>query len=241
MNVRKVITGGLILAAAIAVPLLGAQNAEAPQSQQGAQAPQPAQAPQTTQAPQTQQPQQAPQETGPLPPPVQNIDPDRHGNLATAQGDIVDAYQRIQMAQGANNGQLGGHAARAKDLLAQADAELKAAAEFVNAQQDAQQEPSGPGPDNASGNWTIYAQNIDQPGGSTKFVQIQQFGNQLSGHFKGPHQSGGIEGFVNVHHIEFSTHTHDVLTFRGRIDGNTMSGMYGLHGQHAPWNAVRSD
>lgn len=235
MNVRKVITGGLILAAAIAVPLLGAQNAEAPQSQQGAQAPQ------TTQAPQTQQPQQAPQETGPLPPPVQNIDPDRHGNLAAAQGDIVDAYQRIQMAQGANNGQLGGHAARAKDLLAQADAELKAAAEFVNAQQDAQQEPSGPGPDNASGNWTIYAQNIDQPGGSTKFVQIQQFGNQLSGHFKGPHQSGGIEGFVNVHHIEFSTHTHDVLTFRGRIDGNTMSGMYGLHGQHAPWNAVRSD
>jgi hypothetical protein len=72
-------------------------------------------------------------------------------------------------------------------------------------------------------------------------VQIQQFGTQLSGHFKGPHQSGGIEGFVNVHHIEFSTHTRDVLTFRGQIQGNTMSGLYGTHGQHAPWNAVRSD
>jgi hypothetical protein len=176
MNVSRIRTSGLLFAAAIAVPLLGAQDAQAPQA------------------------------------PVVNIDPNRHGNLAAAQGDIVDAYQRIDMAQSANNDQLGGHAQKAKDFLAQAD-----------------------------GNWTIYAQNIDQPGGSTKFVQIQQFGPQLSGHFKGPHQSGGIEGFVNVHHIEFSTHTRDVLTFRGQIQGNTMSGLYGMHGQHAPWNAVRSD
>jgi hypothetical protein len=235
VNAKQIIIGGLLMGAVLAGPILGAQDAQAPQSQQ------PPQSQQGAQAPQAPPPQQAPQATEPLPPPVVNIDSDRHGNLAAAQGDIVDAYQRIDMAQNANSGQLGGHAARAKDLLAQADAELKAAAEFVNAQQDAQQEPSGPGPDNASGNWTIYAQNIDQPGGSTKFVQIQQFGSQLSGHFKGPHQSGDIEGFVNVHHIEFTTHTHDMLTFRGKIDGNTMSGMYGSHGQHAPWNAVRSD
>jgi hypothetical protein len=205
MNVKKIITNGLIVAAVIAGPLLGAQDARAPQA------------------------------------PVVTIDPNRHGNLAAAQGDIVDAYQRIDMAQSANNDQLGGHAQKAKDFLSQANVELSLAADFVNARQDAQQQQPEPGPDNASGNWTIYAQDIDGPGGSTKFVQIQQFGNQLSGHFKGPHQSGGIEGFVNVHHIEFSTHTHDVLTFRGRIDGNTMSGLYGIHGQHAPWNAVRSD
>jgi hypothetical protein len=205
MNVKKIITGGLIVAAVIAGPLLGAQDAQAPQA------------------------------------PAVTIDPNRHGNLAAAQGDIVDAYQRIDMAQSANNDQLGGHAQKAKDFLSQANMELSLAADFANARQDAQQQQPEPGPDNASGNWTIYAQNIDQPGGSTKFVQIQQFGNQLSGHFKGPHQSGGIEGFVNVHHIEFSTHTHDVLTFRGKIDGNTMSGLYGIHGQHAPWNAVRSD
>jgi hypothetical protein len=225
VNAKQIIIGGVLLGAVLAGPILGAQDAEAPQSQQ------PPQSQQGAQAPQAPPPEQAPQSMEPLPPPV----------VAAAQGDIVDAYQRIDMAQNANSGQLGGHAARAKDLLAQADAELKAAAEFVNAQQDGQQEPSGPGPDNASGNWTIYAQNIDQPGGSTKFVQIQQFGSQLSGHFKGPHQSGDIEGFVNVHHIEFTTHTHDMLTFRGKIDGNTMSGMYGSHGQHAPWNAVRSD
>ncbi len=171
--------------------------------------------------------------------PVVNIDPNRHGNLASAQGEIVDAYQRIEMAQRANDAQLGGHAQKAKDFLTQADAELRQAADFADA--GAPQPPAEQGPDNASGSWTIYAQNIDQPGGSTKYVQIKQFGSQLSGHFKGPHQSGGIEGFVNVHHIEFSTKTRDVLTFRGKIQGDTMSGLYGSHGQHAPWNAVRSD
>lgn len=81
MNLRKVITGGLILAAVIAVPLLGAQDAQAPQTSQAPQAPQTAQ---DAQAPQTSQPPQAR---------VVNIDPNRHGNLAAAQGDIVDAYQ----------------------------------------------------------------------------------------------------------------------------------------------------
>jgi hypothetical protein len=170
--------------------------------------------------------------------PVVNIDPSQHGNLASAQGDIVDAYQRIEMAQHDNHGELGGHAQKAKDFLSQADAELRAAADFADG---GAQPPQEQGPDNASGNWTIYAQNIDQPGGSTKYVQIQQFGSQLKGHFKGPNQSGGIEGFVNVHHIEFTTKTHDMLTFRGQIQGDTMSGLYGSHGQHAPWNAVRSD
>lgn len=173
------------------------------------------------------------------PPPAVTIDPNQHGNLSAAQSDIVDAYQRIEQAQKANSGQLGGHAARARDLLSQADAELQQAANFADADQ-----PPPPPPGeivNASGKWTIYASDINDPGGSTKYVQIQQMGTQLSGKFKGPNQSGGISGFVNGNHIEFSTHTRDVLTFRGEIQGNTMSGQYGIHGQHAGWNAVRSD
>ena len=74
-----------------------------------------------------------------------------------------------------------------------------------------------------------------------KFVTIHQDGNKLSGHFKGPNQSGGIEGTINVHHIVFSTKTRNVLTFRGRVDGNTMSGIYGIHGRHAEWRAVRTE
>ena len=65
--------------------------------------------------------------------PVVNIS-NRHGNLRTAQQDIVNAYQKIQNAQAANDGQLGGHAQRAKDLLAQADSELRQAANVANAE-----------------------------------------------------------------------------------------------------------
>lgn len=149
--------------------------------------------------------------------PVVNIDPHRHGNLATAQEYIVAAYQKIDQAQQANSSHLGGHAAGAKTALLQADAELRAAADFANAN-DPQPPPEPQGPANASGFWTIYATNVDQPGGSTKTVKIEQTGGQLTGHFKGPNQSGGIEGFVNGNHIGFSTKTRDVLNFRGEVD-----------------------
>lgn len=65
--------------------------------------------------------------------PVVNIGR-RHGNLRSAQGSIVDAFQRIQDAQRANDGQLGGHAQRAKELLIQADIELRQAANVANAE-----------------------------------------------------------------------------------------------------------
>jgi hypothetical protein len=63
--------------------------------------------------------------------PVVNIG-DRHGNLRAAQQYIVSAWQRIDEAQQDNNYQLGGHAGRAKQLLVQADEELKQAAITAN-------------------------------------------------------------------------------------------------------------
>ncbi len=66
--------------------------------------------------------------------PVVNIDHRRHGNLAAAQSYIVQAYQKINAAQAANQDQLGGHAQRAKDLLSQADAELRLAANGANSE-----------------------------------------------------------------------------------------------------------
>jgi len=104
----------------------------------------------------------------------------------------------------------------------------------------AQQPPPERPPDDVRGKWTIYSKNIENGETVRKFVQINQDGNRLSGHFKGPYQSGGIQGSVNGHHIEFSTRTRNVLTFRGQVDGNTMSGLYGLHGRHAEWRAVRT-
>ena len=65
--------------------------------------------------------------------PVVNIG-ERHGNLRSAQSYIVQSYQKIERAQHDNDGQLGGHAQRAKELLIQADAELRLAANVANAE-----------------------------------------------------------------------------------------------------------
>src|SRR5271163_3963138 len=94
-------------------------------------------------------------------------------------------------------------------------------------------------PDNVQGDWTIYSTNIGNGETEIKHVQIAQYGNRITGYFEGPNQSGPIQGVVNVHHIMFSTVTRNVLTFRGQIYGDNMSGLYGLHGRHAEWQAQR--
>lgn len=66
--------------------------------------------------------------------PAQNIDPRRHGNLAAAQASIEQAYNDTVRAQQANQGQLGGHGERAKELLREAANELKAAAMTLNSE-----------------------------------------------------------------------------------------------------------
>ena len=63
--------------------------------------------------------------------PVVNIG-ERHGNLRAAQEHIVQAYQLVGQAQRDNDARLAGHAARAKELLTQADQELRQAANVAN-------------------------------------------------------------------------------------------------------------
>lgn len=64
--------------------------------------------------------------------PVDNIDPARHPHLSQAQHLVTQASQQIRVAQQANRDLLGGHAARALQLLDQANNELKMAAETAN-------------------------------------------------------------------------------------------------------------
>lgn len=56
----------------------------------------------------------------------------RHPNLAEAQRLTQQAYERVVAAQQANEWDLSGHAQRAKELLDQANRELKEAAEASN-------------------------------------------------------------------------------------------------------------
>lgn len=52
----------------------------------------------------------------------------RHPNLADAERHCHIAMDKINAAQSANDWDMGGHAARAKDLLAHADDEIRKAA-----------------------------------------------------------------------------------------------------------------
>lgn len=64
--------------------------------------------------------------------PVQNVDPALHGNIAAAQSLSRQAYDYVTSAQQANDYSLGGHAARAKELLREANEEMKLAALSAN-------------------------------------------------------------------------------------------------------------
>ena len=63
--------------------------------------------------------------------PVENIG-DRHPNLRDAQRLTREAFNRITDAQNANEYDLGGHAGRAKELLREANEQLKQAAIHLN-------------------------------------------------------------------------------------------------------------
>jgi F0F1-type ATP synthase membrane subunit b/b' len=65
-------------------------------------------------------------------PPVRDVSAKRHPNIAAAQRLTDQAFKRITDAQQANEWDMDGHAAKAKDLLDQASRELKQAAEAAN-------------------------------------------------------------------------------------------------------------
>lgn len=64
--------------------------------------------------------------------PERDVSGRRHPNLAAAQRLCAQAFQRITAAQEANEFDMNGHAQKAKELLDQANHELKEAAEAAN-------------------------------------------------------------------------------------------------------------
>ena len=87
-----------------------------------------------------------------------------------------------------------------------------------------QEAPSETSPANVTGKWTLYC---NDPNGTTssKYLELEQDGATVKGHFKGPNQSGGVEGTINGQHLVVRTKTRNVLVFRGRIDGPRSNGV----------------
>jgi len=113
----------------------------------------------------------------------------------------------------------------------------------------AQTPPPEQPPADVAGQWTIYAK-AGNGETSTKYIELKQNGTELTGHFKGPNQSGGLEGTIHERHIVFRTKTRWVFTFRGRVEGNrvngiiegaTISGTFHDKRGTGEWQAVRSN
>jgi hypothetical protein len=120
---------------------------------------------------------------------------------------------------------------------------------FAGSSALAQQPPSQQQPASVAGKWTLYCKD---PNGSTstKYLELKQNGSVITGHFKGPNQSGGVEGSINEQHLVVRTKTRDVLTFRGRVDGprvegvvqgNAYDGTFHDRGGTGSFQAVRSN
>ena len=69
---------------------------------------------------------------GGMKPPPDNISGKKHPNLAAAQHHLDMAFEKVNAAQQANEWDLAGHAAKAKELIDQASRELKESAEASN-------------------------------------------------------------------------------------------------------------
>ena len=94
-------------------------------------------------------------------------------------------------------------------------------------------------PVDVTGHWVIEAKNWNGQL-DTKTVDLQQKGESITGHFKGPNQSGGLEGSINGHHIVFRTKTKNPLTFRGQVQGDTMEGNFHVLGREGQFHAERT-
>jgi hypothetical protein len=88
----------------------------------------------------------------------------------------------------------------------------------------AQQPPAAGVPANVTGKWTLYC---NDPDGTTsaKYLDLQQEGTTIKGHFKGTYASGGVQGTINQQHLVVRTKTRAALVFRGRVDGPRVNGV----------------
>lgn len=94
-------------------------------------------------------------------------------------------------------------------------------------------------PANVAGKWTMSTRG-ETGEVHTDYVTLEQNGSVLTGHFKGPFQSGSLEGSINQQHVVFRTKTRHPVTFRGRVDGDTMDGTVHVMGRAGEFHGSRS-
>jgi hypothetical protein len=98
--------------------------------------------------------------------------------------------------------------------------------------------PAQDKPANVAGSWTI---NVSGETGSAKqSMTLTQDGGKITGTFKGPRQSGTIDGTVDGNNIKFHVTAGIPLDYTGTVDGDSMSGTMSGRGKTGNWKATRT-
>jgi hypothetical protein len=91
---------------------------------------------------------------------------------------------------------------------------------------------------NVTGTWTVSV--TGHAGNAEQTIVLKQDGSKITGTFKGPRQSGPLEGTVDGNNISFHVATRVPLDYKGTIDGDTMKGTLTGHGKTGDWTAKRA-
>jgi hypothetical protein len=90
---------------------------------------------------------------------------------------------------------------------------------------------------NVAGTWNITVSG--EAGSANQTIVLKQDGNKITGTFKGPRQSGPLEGTVDGNNIKFHVKTRVPLDYTGTVDGDTMKGTMSGRGKSGDWTATR--
>ena len=92
---------------------------------------------------------------------------------------------------------------------------------------------------NVAGPWNIKVGG--DAGAADQKIDLKQDGNKLSGTFKGPRQSGTVEGTINGNDIKFHVKAFVPIDYVGTVDGDSMKGTLSGRGKTGNWTATRGN
>jgi hypothetical protein len=93
-------------------------------------------------------------------------------------------------------------------------------------------------PANVAGIWNVKVSG--EAGSADQTIELKQDGGKITGTFKGPRQSGPLEGTVDGNHIQFHVKARVPLDYTGTVDGDTMKGTMSGRGKTGNWAAQRA-
>lgn len=92
---------------------------------------------------------------------------------------------------------------------------------------------------NVAGTWTVNARNGRRS--VTQTMVLQQDGGKVTGTFKGPRQSGTVDGMVSGSVVKLHVTAKRPIDYAGTIDGDNMKGTLTSDGKTGDFTATRGN